>query len=75
MQILQNFKHNPKINTIFISKVCVMCVVLSPAARGLGTLGNFCSVMHLLEECPVGISISMCPGSGGGSSSLGVYHS
>jgi hypothetical protein len=22
MQILQNFKHNPKINTIFISKVC-----------------------------------------------------
>lgn len=23
MQILQNFKHNPKINTIFISKVCV----------------------------------------------------
>ena len=30
MQILQNFKHNPKINTIFISKVseAIQCVVV-----------------------------------------------
>lgn len=30
MQILQNFKHNPKINTIFISKVreCIHCVLV-----------------------------------------------
>lgn len=30
MQILQNFKHNPKINTIFISKVSedIQCVIV-----------------------------------------------
>lgn len=30
MQILQNFKHNPKINTIFISKVSedIHCVIV-----------------------------------------------
>lgn len=38
MQILQNFKHNPKINTIFISKVCVTCTVVirSQQSSGLG---------------------------------------
>lgn len=37
MQILQNFKHNPKINTIFISKVSAAC-----SSRGAwGQLGDF----------------------------------
>lgn len=39
MQILQNFKHNPKINTIFISKVCV--------AHRLGEAWGLCWHSHL----------------------------
>lgn len=34
MQILQNFKHNPKINTIFISKVSKPNSQLHVASRG-----------------------------------------
>lgn len=51
MQILQNFKHNPKINTIFISKVCVACrVVVRHRTPGLGELWGFLDREFMLVE-------------------------
>lgn len=41
MQILQNFKHNPKINTIFISKVSVACS--SPGPGGSWMISGQCT--------------------------------
>ena len=47
MQILQNFKHNPKINTIFISKVSVA----SGSPGVWGQLGDLWAVLWgLLKE-------------------------
>ena len=58
MQILQNFKHNPKINTIFISKVSVACS--SPGAWG--QLGDFWAVHRgLLKDHHASVSIPVCP--------------
>lgn len=63
MQILQNFKHNPKINTIFISKVCVACrLVVSPGnPRADFRVDYSC----LWRECHVSAFIPLFPVSGG----------
>lgn len=55
MQILQNFKHNPKINTIFISKVKPKITPTPPpvASRGSPRRFNNLPVVCLEDECPV----------------------